>query len=184
MLETLITSRTRVKLLLKFFLNSSSSSYLRGLESEFGESTNAIRLELNRFEKAGLLTSSVRGNRKYFQANEKHPLFHDIHNLLLKQIGFDQIIGRVVNKLGEVKKVFVLGDFAKGINGPVIDLMFIGDIDKEYLVMLVEKTERMIKRKIRFLVFGDGEGGDYLKKLKPSEVLLLWKSENIKQATL
>ena len=52
-LDTLITSRTRVKLLMKFFLNSRTTSYLRDLENEFDESTNAIRVELNRFEKAG-----------------------------------------------------------------------------------------------------------------------------------
>ncbi len=50
MLGTLITSKTRVKLLLKFFLNSNAKAHLRGLETEFGESSNAIRLELNRFE--------------------------------------------------------------------------------------------------------------------------------------
>ena len=53
MIETLISSKTRIKLLLKFFLNSNTTAYLRGLEEEFGESTNSIRLELNRFEKAG-----------------------------------------------------------------------------------------------------------------------------------
>jgi len=65
MLEALITSKTRIKLLLKFFLNSSNTGYLRGLEPEFGESTNAIRQELNRFEAADLLLTSVEGNKNY-----------------------------------------------------------------------------------------------------------------------
>jgi DNA-binding transcriptional regulator PaaX len=68
MIETLISSKTRVKLLLKFFLNSKNSSYLRGLEAEFGESTNAIRLELNKLEEAGLLSSELNGNKKFFKA--------------------------------------------------------------------------------------------------------------------
>jgi NTP pyrophosphatase (non-canonical NTP hydrolase) len=46
-LDALITSKTRVKMLLKFFTNGTSSAYLRGLAEEFGESTNAIRHELN-----------------------------------------------------------------------------------------------------------------------------------------
>jgi predicted transcriptional regulator len=75
MLENLITSKTRVKLLLKFFLNSTTQAHLRGLESEFGESTNAIRLELNRFEQAGMLTSHLSGNKKVFSANPSYPLF-------------------------------------------------------------------------------------------------------------
>ncbi|MBN2682880.1 MAG: ArsR family transcriptional regulator, partial [Bacteroidales bacterium] len=64
MLETIITSKTRIRLLLKFFLNSRTSGYLRSLASEFGESTNSIRQELNRFEKAGLLEASTEGNKK------------------------------------------------------------------------------------------------------------------------
>src|SRR5210317_816386 len=102
MLDTLITSKTRIKLLLKFFLNSNASSYLRNLEGEFKESTNGIRLELNKFEKAGLLTSRMLGNKKVYKANTNHPLFNDIHNILLKYIGFDQIISTVISKLGNV----------------------------------------------------------------------------------
>src|SRR5512138_470231 len=102
MLDTLITSKTRVKLLLKFFLNSNSRSYLRNLETEFGESTNAIRLELNRFEKAGLLISGKEQNRKVYKANNRHPLFPDIQNIIKKYVGFDQIILSVVEKLGNI----------------------------------------------------------------------------------
>ena len=49
MLETLITSKTRIKLLLKFFLNSKNQSYLRNLESEFGESSNAYSIRAEPF---------------------------------------------------------------------------------------------------------------------------------------
>jgi DNA-binding transcriptional regulator PaaX len=63
MIESLITSKTRIKLLLKFFLNTQTKSYLRGLETEFGESTNSIRVELNRLENAGLLSASTEGNK-------------------------------------------------------------------------------------------------------------------------
>ena len=77
MLETLISSRTRIKLLLKFFLNAQSKGYLRSLEHEFGESTNAIRLELNKFEEAGMLSSESEGNKKVYRANPKHPLFEN-----------------------------------------------------------------------------------------------------------
>ena len=84
MIEALISSQTRIKLLLKFFLNSKTKAYLRGLESEFGESTNAIRLELNRFEKAGMLSSEIEGNRKFFTANTAHPLYRELHNIVLK----------------------------------------------------------------------------------------------------
>ncbi len=176
MLDTLITSKTRIKLLMKFFLNSNSSAYLRSLENEFGESSNAIRLELNRFEQANLLSSATQGNRKYYMANKKHPLFGDIHNLVLKHIGIDQVIDKVVNKLGAVEEVYLTGDFARGSDGPVIDLIFSGAaLDKLYLVRLVEKCEKLIDRHIRYMVFDQHTTKDFLKDYKPEEILLLFK---------
>jgi len=178
MLDTLITSKTRIKLLLKFFLNSKSESYLRNLEEEFGESSNAIRVELNKFEKAGLLDSRLLGNKKLFRANTSHPLFPDIHSLLLKHIGFDHIIEKVVNNLGEVKKVFLVGKLANGINTDIIDLIFVGgDINKTYLVELIEKAEKMIHRNIRYLVFSSAEIEAYIEQHTDKEILLLWKQE-------
>ncbi|HAG16296.1 MAG TPA: transcriptional regulator [Bacteroidales bacterium] len=176
MLDALITSKTRIKLLVKFFLNSSSESYLRNLEEEFGESTNAIRVELNKFELAGLLNSRTAGNKKLFRANTHHPLFPEIHNLLLKHLGFDQIIEKVVNKLGDVKQVFLVGKFAKGIDTEIIDIIFMGDeINKNYLIDLVEKTEKLIKRKVRYLVFTPKEMRQYLAQKPSTDFLLLWE---------
>jgi len=178
MLDTLITSKTRIKLLMKFFLNSNARSYLRNLESEFGESTNSIRLELNKFEKAGMLTTEVDGNKKYFRANIAHPLYNDIHNIMLKYIGFDKIVERVIEKLGNLEIVYVSGDFAKGISTEIIDLMFVGDkIDKEYLTRLIGKTENLIKRKIRYVVFKISEFKSFEKTQKESDLLVLWKKE-------
>lgn len=179
MLDTLITSKTRVKLILKFFLNSSARAHLRNLETEFGESTNAIRLELNKFEGAGLLKSELQGNKKVFRANTSHPLYSDIHNILMKTIGLDQIIERVLTKIGNVDLAFVTGDFARGIDTPIIDLVLVGkEINKEYLLKLATRTEEMIRRKIRYVTFQPEEFEDFRKKLKDSEILLIWKAED------
>lgn len=162
---------------MKFFLNSKSTAYLRNLESEFGESTNAIRLELNKFEKAGLLISEQEGNKKIFRANVNHPLYNDIHNILLKHVGFDQIVERVINKLGSLDKVFVTGDFAEGRNSGLIDLVFVGeDINKTYLTGLIDKTEKLIRKKIRYVVFGPEEFEQWRKDKDDSGLLLLWKN--------
>lgn len=173
MIATLISSKTRIKLLLKFFLNSSTVSYLRGLEQEFGESSNSIRIELNRFEKSGLLKSFTKGNKKFFQANIGHPLFDDIHNIVKKHIGFDKIIVDILEKLGELEKVYVLGAFAKGLDSPVIDLMLIGNINKTYFIQLVEKVEKLIERRIRYIVYHSNVDIDWTQfSEKP---LLLWE---------
>ena len=177
MIETLISSRMRIKLLLKFFLNSRSRSYLRGLETEFGDSTNAIRLELNRFEKAGMLKSYTEGNKKYFQANTEHPLFNEVHNILMKYIGFDTIIDTIVDRLGEIKEVYLTGQLANGLDSPVIDLMFTGDIDESYLVQLIRKAESLINRKIRYIIYRLDEVKDIDWKQFQTQPLLLWSRD-------
>ena len=163
--------------MLKFFLNSRSRSYLRGLETEFGDSTNAIRLELNRFEKAGMLKSYTEGNKKYFQANTEHPLFNEVHNILMKYIGFDTIIDTIVDRLGEIKEVYLTGQLANGLDSPVIDLMFTGDIDESYLVQLIRKAESLINRKIRYIIYRLDEVKDIDWKQFQTQPLLLWSRD-------
>lgn len=178
MLEALITSKTRVKLLLKLFLNANSSSYLRSLESEFGESTNAIRLELNRFESAGLIESYAEGNRKYYKANQKHPLFSDINSILMKMVGLDKIIDNVVMKLGHLDRVFLTGEFARGRDSDIIDLIFVGeDIDRPYLMRKIEQVEELIARRVRYIVYNPVEFEQSLSRLDKDGMLLLWKKE-------
>ena len=174
MIETLISSKTRIKLLLKFFLNSNTTAYLRSLESEFGDSTNSIRVELNRLEKAGMLESFLKGNKKIFKANTGHPLFGEIHNILLKHIGVDKIIENVVERLGEIEKVYLVGDFSKGKNSKIIDLILIGKIDKNYLIRLIDKAEKMVNRKIRYLIFEDENNFKSYSEDQSIDPLLLW----------
>jgi DNA-binding transcriptional ArsR family regulator len=158
MLDILISNKTRVKLLLRFFLNPEQQAYLRGLEKEFQDSTNSIRLELNRFEEAGLIVSFKEGNKKMYKVNAAYPLFADLHNLAMKHFGVDQILDHIISKLGSLKFVYLTGDLAAGRDSDLLDIAIVGDhIDREYLATLVEKTEGLINRKIRTVVFGSEE---------------------------
>ncbi len=174
MIETLISSKTRIKLLLKFFLNSSATAYLRGLEEEFGESTNAIRLELNKFEKAGFINSHLDGNKKVFKANAEHPLFNDINSIVMKLMGLDHVIDYILQRMGDLKKVYLVGKLAKGQNTDIIDLVLVGEIDKTFLIGLIEKAEKKIHKKIRYVHYTSDEFE--LEKIKEPGMhpLLLW----------
>lgn len=174
MIETLISSKTRIKLLMKFFINSNTTSYLRGLQQEFGESSNAIRVELNRLEKAGMLCSETVGNKKMFRANDQHPLFSEIHNILLKQIGIDRVVEQVIDRLGNVERVYLIGDFSRGMDSTIIDLLIVGSIDRSYLLRLLEKAEKMVNRKIRYLLYDTAEFSDAMLERFTPEPLLLY----------
>jgi len=175
-LETLISSKTRLKLLLKFFLNSNTTAYLRNLESEFGDSTNAIRVELNRLEDARLLQATPKGNKKIFQANIKHPLYKEINSIVLKYVGIDHIIENIVKRLGDLEKVYLVGEFARGLNSQIIDLAFVDNIDKIYLIKLVEKAEKIINRKIRYIIYAPSEMNGQQATFEQS-ALLLWAKD-------
>lgn len=174
MLDTLISSKTRLKLLLKFFINPKTRGYLRSLESEFGEGSNAIRLELNKFESAGMLESSSVGNKKFYTANLDHPLFDNLHNLVLKYVGIYDIVERITDRLGPVQQVFLVGDYAKGLDHGIIDLFILADdLDFNYLVQLISKVEEDINRKIRFVHYKSND--ELMKQLEQQPSLLLWE---------
>lgn len=175
MIETLISSKTRIKLLMKFFLNSSNTAYLRNLEEEFDESTNGIRLELNKFEKAGFLKSFSEGNKKLFKVNTQHPLFKDINSILLKMTGLEYVIDYVLQRIGDLKKVYLVGSLAKGKNTNVIDLVLVGDnINKAFLIEQVEKAEKKIEKKIQYVHYSNAEFSMDLIKEPGMHPLLLW----------
>ncbi|MFZ1632598.1 MAG: hypothetical protein WBP43_11045 [Chitinophagales bacterium] len=152
MLESLITSRTRIKLLLKFFSNSKSSAHLRGLAKEMHESTNAVRLELNKLSKAGFLVSFDEGNTIQYRANEKHPLFPELKSLVRKYLGLDKVVENIVNQIGDISYAFITGDYAEGKDTGVIELVIVGEVDNEKLSYWVKKTEALINRKVSALV--------------------------------
>jgi hypothetical protein len=181
MIETLISSKTRIKLLMKFFLNSKNTAYLRNLEDEFGESTNGIRLELNKFEKAGFLSSSKNGNKKIFSANTLHPLFKDLNSIILKMTGIEYILDYVIQRIGDLEKVYLVGNLAKGQKTDIIDLVLVGNnLNKQFLIEQIEKAEKKLKKKIRYIHFGSNEFN--LNKINEPDMhpLLLWSKEKTK----
>ena len=168
----------RIKLLKKFFLNSSTRAHLRGLEAEFGDSTNAIRVELNRFEEAGLLVSCQDSNRKLYQANEKHPLFSDIHNIILKETGLDRVIEKVIHRVGDLHCVYLTGDFAHGRDSEIIELIIVGEnIDSEYLSRKILQANELVGRKIEYVVLNLVEAKGKLAEKKPADLLPLWNCD-------
>ena len=174
MIKTLITSKTRVKLLLKFFLNPQNSAYLRGLSEELEESTNAVRLELNRLELANMLNSSRIGNKKMFSVNKSHPLFRDVNQIVRKYLGIDIIIENIIKGLGEPIKIFLTGELAEGRNSDIVDIILVGIINKNYLTEVIEKTEKLIERKIRYIAYTEKEFSD---RKQDKKQLLIWSKD-------
>ncbi len=174
MLDSLITSKTRIKLLLKFFLNPGTRAYLRGLATEFGESTNSIRVELNRLTDAKLLKSYHSGRTVEYRANQEHALYTDIQNVVKKFVGMDMLVEELVAKLGDIQSAYVVGDYAKGKDTGLIDLALVGEVDSEKLKSMLAKTEGLIHRKIRTLVLESKDMDKLNRRLDIKHAICIW----------
>ena len=179
LLDSLITSKTRIKLLLKFFLNPGTRAYLRGLATEFGESTNAIRVELNRLTDAKLLKSVNSGRTVEYRANKQHSLFKDLQSVVKKFVGLDKVAEELAAKLGDIQAAYVIGDYAKGNDSGLIDLVLVGQVDDEKLKEVTEKTENLIKRKIRTLVLNEDEFVKLQDRLNINHALFIWGEDTV-----
>ena len=153
MLNELITSKTRLRLLIKFFFNITNKGYLNGLANEFGESTNSVRKELNNLSSAGYLEKYSENNKVVYKANASHPLFKIIQKIVKKHLGIEEILETVLKRMGEVKKIMILGDYAEGIDSGHIEILIVGDkVNEYYLKEITPKIEKKINRKVSFFV--------------------------------
>jgi hypothetical protein len=173
----LITSKTRIKLIIRLFFNPESRAYLRGLSREFDASSNAIREELNQLTKTKLLKSEKAGRQVYYQANENHPLFPELKKMVGKVLGIDQVVDGIVNRLGDLERAYLIDDYAEGKDSGIIDLLLVGDIDRYHLDDLSRKTEKYINRKIRTIVMTGQEFEDNKKLFEDRPILLIWHYE-------
>ena len=173
----LIASKTRIKLLVRFFFNPMTKSYLRELAKEFNVSTNSVREELNQLTRTKLLKTEKNGRQVYYQANQEHPLFPELKSMVGKVLGLDQVIESIVTRLGDLEQAYLLDDYAEGKDTGIIDLLLVGNIDQYHLTDLSRKTERYIKRKIRSLVLTREEFQEMLPNLEGRSRLLIWEAK-------
>ena len=151
MLGELITSKTRLRLLIKFFISQANRGYLNGLATEMGESTNAIRKELNHLQGAGYLEKVKVDNKVEYKANIKHPLFEVMQKVVFKHLGLEDVVETVLERMGDVDQITLVGDYAKGNDSGLIEVFLIGQsLNMCYIVQLEEKIEKLIKRKVSF----------------------------------
>jgi predicted transcriptional regulator len=162
--------------LIRFFFNPQAKSYLRELAKEFNVSTNSVREELNQLTRTELLTSKKSGRQVHYMANQEHPLFPELKSMVSKVMGIDQVLDSIVKRLGDLESAYLIDDYAEGKDTGIIDLLLVGNIDQYHLNDLSRKTERYIKRKIRFLVLSRDEYNDILPKLEKRPRVLIWEA--------
>jgi len=149
MLQALITSRTRLRLLVKFFINVANTGYLRGLATEMQENTNAIRKELNHLSDSGFIIREELDSKIIYRANAAHPFFGILQQMIRKYVGIDDIVERIFERIGAVSKVYLIGDYVKGLDTGIIEIVIVGEnLDQDYLDQMALKLSKEIDKTI------------------------------------
>lgn len=149
MLEDLLTSKTRARLLLKLFLNPEVRSYLREIASELNVSPAAVKGELDHLSEAGYLEKEKKGRSVLFRANTKHPFYPELHSIARKHLGIDRILDHLMTMLAPIDSVYLLDDYALGKDSGLIDILIVGDPDRAKLEDVRARMESKIARQLR-----------------------------------
>ncbi len=175
MFSGFITSKIRIKILTRLFLNPKGNAYLRELSEEFSASPSHVKIELDQLKEAGLLSSYKKGRQILFHANTKHPLFNELQSMVQKTLGMDKILESMIMRLGNLEAALLIDDYAEGKDTGIIDLILVGDIDHANLRDLTVKTEKYIDRKIRTLTLSSEEYDSMSESIRKRPQFLLWK---------
>lgn len=174
--DALITSKMRVRILQRLFLDSASHAYVRELAAEFNASPGHITKELSQLTEAGLLQSERSGRQINYRANDKHPLFPELQSMVRKALGMDKVLDSIIDRLGSLHAAYLTGDYALGRDNGRIDLILVGDINRENLADLVAKTERHLHRSIVVEVMNLEEFSKISESSGSQVLVSLWRS--------
>ena len=120
MLEAIVSSQTRVKLLTLFLLNPGREYYVREIERMTEENINAVRRELSNLESFGLITGQKKGNQQYYTVNQDFFLYEDLQKIVLKTEGVARIIKEKLGDTKDINCMFIYAGWVKTKKGSVV----------------------------------------------------------------
>ncbi len=95
------------------------------------------------------------GQKVLYRPNIQNPFYQELCSLVSKHMGFDQLIERVLDQVGELESAYVVGDYAKGLDTGTIEVAIVGKVDSAYLERLTRRAEQELDRKVKIIVFED-----------------------------
>jgi predicted nucleotidyltransferase len=156
MLEALLGSKLRAKVLGWLFSHPDERYFVRQLTTLLKEDSTNVSRELARLEKTGILVLTTEGRQKYYQANRQSPIFNELHGLMLKTVGVGDIIKKALEpRMADIKLAFIFGSMAKKAENRFsdIDLLVVGDITFGDLVDLISTAEEALTRELNPVVY-------------------------------
>ena len=159
MLAEILSSKIRSEIFRLLFGVGGGSLHMREIERRSGMTIGTIQQELKKLLRLDLVKERKDGNRLYYEANRDHPLYPEVHNLVLKTIGLLQLFQESLINEPSIKIAFIFGSIARQEeNGKSdVDLMVIGDLGMRRLTGLLSGVSNKISREINPHVFAQKE---------------------------
>ena len=155
MLEHLITSRTRSKILELFLSEPGLEIHLREIARRIEENINSARRELNHLEEVSILTSRKDGNQRYFKINKANLIYPDLKNIYLKTAGVGNAIRNSLVEIGDIQYCFIYGSYARHTEKPDsdLDIFIVGEVDENKLIPVINSLETKLNREINYILY-------------------------------
>jgi len=168
MMEELFVSRVRVKIL-QLFLSSDSLLHVREIVRRVSEEINAVRRELARMEKYGMVSSEWRANRRLYKFRKDYIFYKDLLSLVTKSSGLGGNIVKKRNQLGKIKFAFVSTKFIKGLpsGSDDVDLLVVGQIVLPELQAIIADEQAKKEAEINYSFMDEAEFKFRVKRRDP-----------------
>ncbi len=159
MLDDLIISRVRVKILQLFFLSPGKIFHVREIVRRVEEEINAVRRELAHLEKVGAMSKERRANRLFYTLRRDYVLYFDLMDLIVKTSGLGGNILKNKVKLGKIKFAVISGRFARGLqrSSNDVDLLIVGKVVLPELSQIVRVEEIRCESELNYTVMSEEE---------------------------
>jgi predicted nucleotidyltransferase len=158
-LLSLLFPQVRAEVLRLLFADNSRQLHLRELVRQSGLTLGTLQTEIDKLLAAGLILDRRDGNRRYFRANASHPLFADLHSLVLKTAGLCEVLADALNGLDSIRVALVFGSVAAGTAkaDSDVDLLVIGDLGLRSLAPRLRPAAERLGREINPIVMSPAE---------------------------
>ncbi|OGG30748.1 hypothetical protein A2973_03330 [Candidatus Gottesmanbacteria bacterium RIFCSPLOWO2_01_FULL_49_10] len=159
-LEDIIISRVRVKILTLLLTNSGMMFHVRDIVRKISEEINAVRRELAHMEKAAMVTKEHRANRLFYTFRKDYPLYYELIALVGKTSGFGWDILKQKAKLGKIKFAMLSGRYLRGMlrrSSRDVDLLIVGTVVLPELAHIVKGEEVRRGRELNYTVMTEEE---------------------------
>lgn len=152
MLDKLLSSSARVKVLRLLLLNEARRYYQREIAELTGLPIQAVQREGARLTEIGLLRRVEDGNRVYLQANPACLIFPELKRILLKTVALESLLSGALAGDGRIQAAFIYGSYAANQETAAsdIDLFVIGSISSRQLSAALSPVQAEIQREINY----------------------------------